>query len=300
MQESTLSTIGLPVALAIIMLGLGLHLRLEDFKRILFQPKAIAMGLLAQALLLPALCFFICKAFGVSAELSVGLMLLAASPGGTTANLFSHLFKGDVALNISLTAINSVLAIVTIPTIVNFALSQFMGGQAYIPLQFQKTMEIIVLVLAPVAMGMFIHAKQPSFSKAMDKPVKIASSLILVLLIVLIVVKQWVVISTNFQIVGAACLVFNLASLLVGYLIGKTVRLTEGQNRAIAFEIGIHNGALAIYLALAVLKNGTMSLPPAVYGLLMYFTAAAFGWWVVRKGAGSAVVAKSASPASQK
>ncbi|MCY0855394.1 bile acid:sodium symporter family protein [Cupriavidus sp. D39] len=300
MQESALSTIALPVALAIIMLGLGLHLRLEDFKRILFQPKAIAMGLLAQALLLPALCFFICKAFGVSAELSVGLMLLAASPGGTTANLFSHLFKGDVALNISLTAINSVLAIVTIPTIVNFALSQFMGGQAYIPLQFQKTMEVIALVLAPVAIGMFIHAKLPSFSKTMDKPVKIASSLILVLLIVSIVVKEWVVISTNFQIVGAACLVFNLASLLVGYLIGKTVRLTEGQNRAIAFEIGVHNGALAIYLALVVLKNGTMSLPAAVYSLLMYFTATAFGWWVVRKGAGSAVIAKCASSASQR
>jgi BASS family bile acid:Na+ symporter len=99
--------------------------------------------------------------------------------------------------------------------------------------------------------------------------------------------------------VGAACLVFNLASLLVGYLIGKTVRLTEGQNRAIAFEIGVHNGALAIYLALVVLKNGTMSLPAAVYSLLMYFTAAAFGWWVVRKGAGSAVVAKGALPASR-
>ncbi|KJK22681.1 bile acid:sodium symporter [Burkholderiaceae bacterium 16] len=299
MQDSALSTIALPVALAIIMLGLGLHLRLEDFKRILVQPKAITMGLLAQALLLPALCFFICKAFGLSAELSVGLMLLAASPGGTTANLFSHLFKGDVALNISLTAINSVLAIVTIPTIVNFALSQFMEGQAYIPLQFQKTIEVIVMVLAPVTIGMFIHAKLPGFSKMMDKPVKIASSLILVLLIVSIVVKEWVVISTNFRIVGAACLVFNLASLLVGYLIGKTVRLTEGQNRAIAFEIGVHNGALAIYLALVVLKNGTMSLPAAVYSLLMYFTAAAFGWWVVRKGAGSAVVAKGALPASR-
>jgi len=299
MQDSALSTIALPVALAIIMLGLGLHLRLEDFKRILTQPKAIAIGLLAQALLLPVLCFFICKAFGLSAELSVGLMLLAASPGGTTANLFSHLFKGDVALNISLTAINSVLAIVTIPTIVNVALSQFMDGQAYIPLQLLKTMEVIVMVLAPVTIGMFIHAKFPSFSRMMDKPVKIASTLILVLLIVSIVVKEWVVISTNLRIVGAACLVFNLASLLVGYFVGKTVGLTEGQNRAIAFEIGVHNGALAIYLALVVLKNGTMSLPAAVYSLLMYFTAAAFGWWLVRRGAGSTVVAKGALPTRQ-
>jgi bile acid:Na+ symporter, BASS family len=292
MQANALTTIGLPLALAIIMLGLGLHLRMEDFKRILVQPKAILIGLLCQTLLLPALCYFLCKSLGLSAELAVGMMLLAASPGGITANLYSHLFKGDVALNISLTAINSVLSIVSIPFIVNFALSSFMGSQAYIPLQLQKTLEVIVMVLTPVAIGMFIHSRFPRFSSKMDKPVKIASSLILTLLIVVVVIREWAVLSSNFQVVGTATLAFNVASMLVGYFAGKLTRLTEGQNRAIAFEIGLHNSTLAIYLALVVLKNGDMSIAPAIYGLLMFFTAAAFGWWVRRRPVAALAMSK--------
>lgn len=291
MQESALSTIGLPLALAIIMLGLGLHLRLDDFKRILVQPKAILVGLGCQVLLLPTVSFLLCKAFGLSAGLAVGMMLLAASPGGITANLYSHLFKGDVALNISLTAINSVLAVVSIPIIVNFALGSFMGSQAYIPLQFQKTLEVIVLILIPVAIGMFIHAKLPGFSNRMDKPVKIASAVILVVMIALILMREWAVVASNFKLVGTASLAFNVASMLVGYLAGRLARLTEGQNRAIAFEIGIHNGTLAIYLALVVLKDGSMAIPAAIYSLLMFFTAAAFGACVARKPAGRAELA---------
>jgi BASS family bile acid:Na+ symporter len=282
MQESALSTIGLPLALAIIMLGLGLHLRVEDFRRILTQPKAILVGLASQLLLLPAVCFVLCKTFGLPPELAVGMMLLAASPGGITANLYSHLFKGDVALNISLTAINSVLAIVSIPLIVNFALGSFMADQQVIPLQFQKTLEVIVMVLAPVALGMLVHAKAPTFSRRMDKAVKPVSSVILVLLIVSIVIREWPVIAGNFKVVGAASLAFNIASMLVGYLAGKLTRLTEEQSRAIAFEIGIHNSTLAIYLALVVLKSGTMAIPAAIYSLLMFFTAAAFGWCAAR------------------
>jgi BASS family bile acid:Na+ symporter len=282
MQESALSTIGLPLSLAIIMLGLGLHLRLDDFRRILVQPKAVFVGLACQVLLLPAICFFLAKAFKLSPELAVGMMLLAASPGGITANLYSHLFKGDVALNISLTAINSVLAIVSIPLIVNFALGSFMGDQQYIPLQFHKTLEVIVMILMPVAVGMVVNAKFPRFSRRMDKPVKIASALILALLIAMILKKEWVSISSNFQHVGAACLMFNIGSMLVGYCAGKFTRLTEGQSRALAFEIGIHNNTLTIYLALAILHNGAMSIPGAIYGLMMFVTAAVFGWFLAR------------------
>jgi bile acid:Na+ symporter, BASS family len=285
LQESVLSTVGLPIALAIIMLGLGLHLRVDDFKRVLVQPKAVLVGLACQALLLPVICFFVCRAFGLTGGLAVGMMLLAASPGGITANLYSHLFRGDVALNISLTAINSVSAIVTIPLIVNFALASFMSDQQYIPLQFRKTLEVIVLVLAPVAVGMFVHAKFPDFSRRMDRPVKIASALILATMVALILVDEWAVIVDNFARVGSASLVFNIASLLLGYGAGKLAGLSEGQDRAIAFEVGIHNSALAIYLALAILKDGSMAIAPGIYSLFMFVTAAAFGIWVTRKPA---------------
>lgn len=282
MQESALSTIGLPIALAIIMLGLGLHLRVDDFRRIWREPRAMLIGLGCQAILLPALCFGLVKAFRMPPELAVGMMLLAASPGGTTANLYSHLFKGDVALNISLTAINSILAIVTIPLIVNLALEVFMGQQQYVPLQFRKTLEVIVLILAPVAVGMFINTKAPAVSRKMDKPVKIASALILVVLIVAILLRERAHFAEYFRQAGLAALIFNLASMFIGYYIGRLMRLPEGQSRAIAFEIGIHNGTLAIYLALAVLNNSAMSVPAAIYSLIMFFTAALFGWWVTR------------------
>jgi len=284
MQESALSTIGLPLALAIIMLGLGLHLRLDDFRRIWREPRAVIVGLGCQALLLPLICFGLVKAFAMPAELAVGMMLLAASPGGTTANLYSHLFKGDVALNISLTAINSVLAIVTIPLIVNLSLELFMGQQQYVPLQFRKTLEVIVLILTPVAIGMFIHARFPGASRRMDKPVKIASALILFVLILAIMLRERGQLAEYFRQAGLAALVFNLASMFIGYYAGRLARLGEAQSRAIAFEIGVHNGTLAIYLALAVLNNSAMSVPAAIYSVIMFITAAGFGWWVTRAG----------------
>lgn len=292
MQDSALSTIGLPAALAIIMLGLGLHLKVDDFRRIWREPRAMVVGLGCQALLLPALCFGLVKAFGMPPELAVGMMLLAASPGGTTANLYSHLFKGDVALNISLTAVNSVLAIVTIPLIVNLSLELFMGQQQYVPLQFQKTLEVIVLILTPVAIGMYIHARFPAASRKMDKPVKIASALILFVLILAILLRERANLGEYFRQAGLAALVFNLASMLIGYYAGRLSRLREPQSRAIAFEIGIHNGTLAIFLALAILKNSAMSVPAAIYSLIMFITAAGFGWWVTRsRGAGVAAAA---------
>ena len=283
MQESALSTIGLPIALAIIMLGLGLHLRVDDFRRIWREPRAMLIGLGCQVILLPALCFGLVKAFGMPPELAVGMMLLAASPGGTTANLYSHLFKGDVALNISLTAINSVLAIVSIPIIVNLALELFMGQQQYVPLQFRKTLEVIVLILAPVAVGMLINARFPAVSRKMDKPVKIASALILLVLILAILLRERAHMADYFRQAGLAALIFNLSSMFIGYYGGRLTRLGEAQSRAIAFEIGIHNGTLAIYLALAVLNNSAMSVPAAIYSLIMFFTAAGFGWWVTRE-----------------
>ena len=126
MESSALTSIFLPLALGIIMLGLGLSLTLDDFKRVVLYPKAILIGLVCQMILLPTICFVIALTFGLPPELAVGLMLLAASPGGATANLYSHLSKGDVALNISLTAVNSLLTLFTLPFIVNFSIGYFL------------------------------------------------------------------------------------------------------------------------------------------------------------------------------
>ncbi len=278
-----LVTVLLPIALGIIMLGLGLSLKVEDFTRVLKFPKAVIVGLSCQMLLLPFVCLGIAVAFGLSPELAVGLMLLAASPGGATANLYSHLSNGNVALNITLTAVNSVLAIFTLPIIVNLSLAYFMGdNDTVVPLQFKKVLEVFAIILVPVIIGMLVNAKSPSFSKKAEKPFKIASAIFLILIIVAAVLKEKDNIAEYFQQVGAAALAFNLASMAVGYFIPILLKVGKKEAVAIGMEIGIHNGTLAIYIALNVLENDTMSFPPAIYSLIMFFTAAAFGWWVSR------------------
>jgi len=277
MESNIITTVFLPVALAIIMLGLGLSLTVDDFKRVLVYPKAIFIGLLCQMLILPALCFMIAKSFGLPPELAVGLMLLSASPGGATANLFSHLSKGDVALNITLTAVNSILTLFTLPFIINFSIDYFMGEGQMIPMQFKKIIEVFAIVMIPVAIGMFIKSKAPAVSIKLDKPVKILSAAFLVLIILAAVLKERAHVVDYFQQVGLAALLFNLASMVIGYFIPRLFKLDKKQSIAIGMEVGIHNGTLAIYIALSVIGSSAMSIPPAIYSLIMFFTAAIFG-----------------------
>ena len=274
----------MPLALGIIMLGLGLSLTIADFRRIIVYPKAVFVGLLCQSILLPLVCFAIAKGFGLPPELAVGLMLLSASPGGPTANLFSHLAKGDVALNITLTATNSLLSLVTLPFIVNQSLVAFMGQGKAIPLQFDKVIQVFAIVLIPVTIGMVINAKKPTVSRAMERPVKLISAVFLVLVIGAAVAKEKAQLVESFKQVGLAALVFNLASMSVGYGLPLLLRLPKRQATAIGMEIGIHNGTLAIAIASAptLLNNSMMAIPPAIYSLIMFFTAGAFSSLVAR------------------
>ncbi len=299
MESSALTAVVLPVALGVVMLGLGLTLTLSDFTRVAKYPRAVVVGLTSQMLLLPLACFAIVRAFGLSPELSVGLMLLAASPGGATANLYSHLAKGDVALNITLTAVNSLLSVVTLPLIVNFSLGYFLGGDDRgLPLQFGKTVQIFALVLGPVAVGMLVRRKLPALAERLGKPVKILSALFLLLVIVGTIARERANLVPFFQQVGLAALLFNLVSMAVGFGLPRLLRLQREQSIAIGMEIGIHNGTLAIAIASSpmLLNNGTMAIPAAVYSVIMFFTAAAFGFAINRGKAQASVTP--AAPAS--
>ena len=280
MTSTFFNAVLLPLALAIIMLGLGLSLTLNDFKRVVSYPKAIVIGLVSQMFILPLVCFFIARIFGLSPELAIGLMLLSASPGGPTANLYSHLSKGDVALNISLTAVNSLLTLFTLPLIVNLAIGYFMTSGQVVPMQFKKVAEVFAMVLIPVSIGMIVNAKFPKTSVKLDKPVKILSALFLVAVITGVIYQVRANIVSYFQMVGMAALVFNLISIGVGYFLPRLMKLEEKQAIAIGMEIGIHNGTLAIFIALTILGNGVMSIPPVIYSLIMFFTAAVFGYFV--------------------
>jgi len=280
MESSVLTTIFLPVALGIIMLGLGLSLSVEDFKRVVKYPKVIFIGLFCQMFILPFVCFVIVKGFNLAPELAVGLMLLAASPGGSTANLFSHLANGDVALNISLTAFNSVLSLLMLPLIVNFSLDYFMESGQVIPMQFKKIIEVFAIVLIPVTFGMFIKSWKPIVSEKLDKPVKIISAIFLVLIIISAIIKEKSYIIEYFQQIGFPALLFNVLSLVVGYYLPRMLNIGKKQAIAIGMEIGIHNGTMAIFIATTVLNNSVMSIPPAIYSLIMFITAGLFGYLV--------------------
>ena len=275
---SALTTIGLPVALGIIMFGLGLSLTVADFKRVGKHPKAVLIALVCQLILLPAVAFGLVHLFALPPVLAVGMMLLAASPGGTTANLYSHLFRGDVALNISLTAINSVIAVVTLPLIVNLSIAFFMPGSGELGIQFVKAVEVFAIVLLPVVLGMLVRRWKPSFADRMDKPVRIAPVIILVVVIVGAVIANLQALLDNALALAGITILFCVISLTIGFFVPRMLRVSRPQAVASSFAIGIHNATLAIVMAQTALGNFEMSLPAAVYGVLMFFIALAFGF----------------------
>lgn len=282
-MDSALTSAALPAALGIIMFGLGLSLTVDDFRRIAQHPRAVVVALVAQVVLLPALCFGLVKAFDLEAALAVGMMLLAASPGGTTANLYSHLFRGDVALNISLTAINSVLAVLTLPVLVNFAINHFEpAGADDVGLQFGKTLQVFAIVLVPVGIGMLVRKLRPAFSDRAEKPVRIASAVVLVLVIAGALFEEREDIGGYIADVGVLATIFCVCSLTIGYLLPRLAGVTEKEAIATSFEVGIHNSTLAIAVAVSVLDNDTFAVPAAVYSVVMFPLAALAGWLLSR------------------
>ncbi|WP_028472282.1 bile acid:sodium symporter family protein [Nocardioides alkalitolerans] len=280
-MDSALTTVGLPIALGIIMFGLGLSLTPEDFRRVARHPKAVAIALGCQLLLLPALCFGLVLLLDLPPLLAIGMMLLAASPGGTSANLYSHLFRGDVALNVTLTAVNSVIAIVSLPVITNLAIAYYDQGDT-VSLQFSKVVEVFVIVLAPVALGILARAKAPAFAASADKPVRIGSAVILAVLVLGILLDQRENVGDYLADVGLAAALFCAASLVIGYVVPRALGIVEGQAIASSMEIGVHNGTLAIYVAVEVLDTTEISIPAAVYSIFMFVFAALWGMVVVR------------------
>ena len=276
-MDSGIITILLPLALAIIMVGLGLELTLKDFARVSKHPKAVLIALFCQLIILVSIAFVICKVLALPPLLAVGLMLLAASPGGSTANLFSYLFKGDIALNITLTAINSVIAAFTLPLIVNFSIQHFMNDGQQINLQLSKILQVFAIIIIPVCIGMLIRHFAPQFTEKLNKPLRIFAVTFLILIIIGAITKERHQILEYLTQVGLATVIFCISSLAIGYFVPRLLGINSAQARACAFEIGIHNSTLAMTIALTVIANSTVAMPAAVYSIFMYIFAAIFG-----------------------
>ncbi|MFI6940853.1 bile acid:sodium symporter family protein [Streptomyces sp. NPDC050418] len=288
-MDSGLVTILVPVVLAVIMFGLGMSLTVGDFRRVREYPRVVLVALGCQLVVLPAVCFGLVEAFGLAAAPAIGMMLLAASPGGTMANLYSHLFGGDVALNITLTAINSVLAVFTLPLIVNLSVGHWgMGDDGSVGLQFGKTLQVFALVLIPVAVGMVVRARRPGFAERAERPVKLLCLVILAGVIVAALLAERSNVGEYLAEVGPVALLFSCISLATGYVAVRAVGAAHPQGVAACMEIGMHNTSLALTIALSpsLLDSTEIAVPSAVYAILIYFTAGAAGWILNRVGAG--------------
>ncbi|MEU0874553.1 bile acid:sodium symporter family protein [Nocardia brasiliensis] len=271
---STIFAVFLPLALALVMFGLGLTLTVADFARVLRYPKAAVIALVCQMVLLPAVCFGLIYLFRLEGALAVGMLLLAASPGGPSANLFSHIAGGNVALNITLTAINSVLAVFTMPLVVALAFHQFMDGDGSFGLRPDKFAQVFAIVLIPVAIGMLVHHRFTAWSQRMRGNVKILSIVVLALVVLAAVARNFETLTENIGKLASLSLLFAVLSLAVGYFVPRLFQVDADQAIASAMEIGIHNGAIAIAVAGSVLHNDAMAVPGAVYGVLMNIPAA--------------------------
>ena len=264
----------LAISLIIIMFGMGLSLTLNDFKRVFKFPKAIVIGLCCQILILPLIGFTIATLLELTPTIAIGIMLLSACPGGPTSNMLTFLAKGDLALSVSLTAVASILTIFTIPLIVQFALQEFSNESLAVSVDaLTMIKQLTIIVLLPVTLGMLIKHKFGRFASRMEKPVKVASAIIFILVVVGITYTIRDVFMSYLAEAGLPAIMLNVCTMTIGFLLAVLFKLNKKQAISISIETGIQNATLAITLATIALNNVEFSIVPATYGLLMYISA---------------------------
>ncbi|WP_242110737.1 bile acid:sodium symporter family protein [Luteimonas aquatica] len=276
MQDNPLIKLALPIAIAVIMCGIGLTLRGGDFRRIAEHPKPVWVGVLGHYLLLPGLGFAVASLFPMSPELAVGLVLVAACPSGSTSNALTFLARGNVALAVTLTVISALVTFLSVPLLVNLALQAF-GGQAReirLPVG-QTVLHLAALVLAPVLLGMAIRRFAPGFAQRVEPWVSRFSLGFLLLLIVAIAVSERERLPAWLAQLGPAALTLCCAAVGLGFLLGRACGLALRDAITIGMEVGVQNSTLAIVIALSLLQSPQIAMPGAVYGLLMYLPALA-------------------------
>ena len=283
MESTVLTTVVLPLALFVIMFGMGLALSISDFRRVSKHPKAFAIGISAQMILLPIIGFAVATALSLPPMLAVGLMILALCPGGTTSNLFAYLAKGDLALSVSLTAVASLIAPFTLPLIGSWAITHFMGDNTAVSLPLGKTvLQLVAITILPVSIGMLVRARARTFADRAEGPVKLLSALFLVAVIGGIMRNSWSELPSHFADAGLAAIVLNLSPMACGFALARITRLSKAQSVTISLEVGLQNGTTALLVTGLILKNPVMSIPPAVYSLVMFGTGILFSVLMTR------------------
>ncbi len=276
----------LPVTLAIITLGMGLSLTHDDFKKLFFHPRAVVIGILCQILMLPILAFLIASLTNIDPHFKIGLIIIAACPGGATSNLITYLLRGNVALSISMTALNSLITLISIPLNVSLALSIFLHTDAEIHLNVIETIgKVFVLTIVPAYAGVSIRHSWPLLADKLNRPLRIILPMILaVVYLGVLFIDEGSEKVTRMDFINLLPITFllNISSMLLGWLTGRLARLKSINSFTIAIEVGLQNSALAIFVASNILDNRVMALVAVVYGSFSFFSTAFIGWRLKR------------------
>ncbi|WP_373990398.1 bile acid:sodium symporter family protein [Duganella sp. BuS-21] len=286
MQGDLLSSVLLPLSLALIMFSLGLGLTPADFARIVRQPRALLVGVLCHFVLLPLVCFAMIKVSGMAGVFAVGFMILAASPTGTTSNLLTYLARGDVALALSFTAVASVLTIFTLPLIVSFALDHFAGASQTVRAPVGMMMgQIFVMLGLPVALGMIVRRFWTAHALRIEPVATRIATVLFVVIVLGAVLKNWAALRDNFATLAPFAIALNLLMLAVGFGMARLARLSRQQSVTLGIETSVQNATLAMVIASTVLQQDQMAVPGALYGVLMYAGGLLFAWLMRRQAA---------------
>ena len=270
-----------PFALALIMLALGLGLTGQNFLRVIKQPKDFIVGLACQLILLPIIAFILIKIFNTPLELALGVMIIAAAPGGVTSNVLTKFANGDVALSVSLTAIISLISIISVPFVV------FMSAGLLEISNISKeismigiSMKMFLVVTLPVLLGMVIRKFATNFITSKTQMIQRISIILFIIVFVAIWVEEWENIMSYIAQAGAITLVLNIVMMITGYYVAKFLASGVAQRKCISLECGLQNGTLAVFVASQLFSDITFLIPTAAYALIMFLTSLIFVFFV--------------------
>lgn len=266
----------LPISLAFIMFSLGVSLQPADFLRVFSRPRAIAIGLFAQIICLPALAFLLLETLGVGGEMAVGVMILAACPGGVSAGLLTLLAGGETALSISLTALTSLIVIITLPLITGFATGHFAENEVTLNMSLIRTGGgVFLMTFLPVTLGMLVRHYRREFAMRREKLLARIATVLFLLIVLLTFVTQREAIMQHLPTLGPLLILVNLLVMGLGFAAGGLSGLERPGRIAIAMECGLQNAALGIFVANNLLQAPALAAPSVVYAFLMNFSALA-------------------------
>jgi BASS family bile acid:Na+ symporter len=283
MDSPILVSVLLPGAIAVIMCSLGMELTRDDFRRVLTAPRGVAIGMLNLALISPLLALTMAELFELPPELAVGLVLLGASPGGMMANMLTHLARGDTALSVTMTAISSVGAMVTVPLFLGIAGDHFGATEVGDVGMLGIVLRVFAITIVPVTIGMELRRRRPAWVARVHQRVRRVSLALFAVVVLGAIASENDTVRANLADVAGAALALNLAAMALSFSISKLARLGDRQATAIALELGIHNSALAIAVGASLADD--LAIPAAVYSSFMLFTGGAFAWTMSRRNA---------------